>query len=232
MKSTLIIGASSSLGSSVIKTFRESGHDITATYAKSYLNIDNSENISSIHLDLTSNESISKFGIDISTQKKNFDLCIFLAGYLPGNAIEDYKNAEIDKVMSINFSGFVKSYKHILPKFNDNAQVIIVSSVSGQRGSYDPVYAASKAALIAFMKSLSQVSPLKVRANAVAPALISNTSMFNDMDSSRQKFHINQSPTGRLTYPEDLSKIILDISRSHWSNMNGAIVQINGGSYV
>ena len=232
MKSALIIGGSSSLGSMVVKTFLNSDHSITATYAKSSSKIENSKNMTSVHLDLTSDKSINKFASDMSLQNKTFDKCIFLAGYLPGSKIEDYRDSEIDNVMAINFSGFVKVYKLILPRFNDNSQVIIVSSVSGQRGSYDPVYAASKAALIAFMKSLSQVSPLKVRANAVAPGLISNSSMFDDMEPSRQAFHIKNSPTGKLTSREDLSKIILDISMPHWSNMNGAIVQINGGSYV
>tara|TARA_B100000767_G_C19641593_1_gene482804 strand:- start:172 stop:870 length:699 start_codon:yes stop_codon:yes gene_type:complete len=232
MKSILIIGASSSLGGLVVKTFAESGHNILGTYAKSLPNIESEDNINFAHLDLTSQESITNFSADIALKKKAFDTCIFLAGHLPGKKIEDYNNLEIDEVMTINFSGFTKVYKQILLNFNNNSQVIIVSSVSAQGGSYDPIYAASKGALISFMKSLSQVSPLKIRANAIAPGLILNTSMYNDMDPSRQAFHIKQSPTRKLTTPEDLSRIILDISKPHWSNMNGAVVQINGGSYV
>ena len=82
------------------------------------------------------------------------------------------------------------------------------------------------------MKSIATASPLKIRANAIAPGLIENTSMFNDMKLARQKFHIEQSPTKKLTNKEDLSKIILDITKPHWSNMNGAIIQVNGGTYV
>ena len=62
--------------------------------------------------------------------------------------------------------------------------------------------------------------------------MIDETSMFNDMDTARQEFHINQSPTKKLTTKEDLSKIIFDMTKPHWSNINGEVIKVNGGSYV
>ena len=56
--------------------------------------------------------------------------------------------------------------------------------------------------------------------------------MYNDMEASRRSFHVDQATTGKLTNMEDLSKIIVDISKPHWSNLNGAVIQVNGGAYV
>ena len=232
MKSALIIGASSSLGKSVVKNFIDSEYKVLASYADNKLNLQKSERVFPVNLDLTSYDSITNFNSIISKDDWAFDVCIFLAGFLPGKNIEDYKEDEIDKVLAINFSGFSKVYTYIQPKLKDNSQVIIVSSISAQRGSYDPIYAASKGALISFMKSLSQSKPLKIRANAIAPGLIEDTSMYDDMDKSRQTLHVGQTPTGKLTKKEDLARIILDITKPHWKNMNGAVVQVNGGSYV
>ena len=229
MKNVLIIGASSSLGELVVKNFSKASHKIVATYSSTKKNF---KNIDEYKLDLTSNKSINDFSSFIINEKVKFDICIFLSGYLPGKSIEDYTNSELEDVININFLGFAKTFKKILPSFQNNSQLLVVSSISGQRGSYDPVYAASKGALISFMKSIATASPLKIRANAIAPGLIENTSMFNDMKLARQKFHIEQSPTKKLTNKEDLSKIILDITKPHWSNMNGAIIQVNGGTYV
>ena len=232
MKSVLLIGASSSLGRSVSKTFYEAGNKIVGTYCKSPSSILDFENMNSMFLDLSCERSIVEFGSNIQSKGYTFDLCIFLAGFLPGENIQNYENKKIDQVMAINFSGFSKVYKYLEPLFNQNSQVIIVSSISAQRGSYDPIYAASKGALISFMKSLSQVKPLKTRANIIAPGLLKNSSMYNEMEASRRTFHAEQTATGKLTNMEDLSKIILDLSEPHWSNVNGAVIQVNGGAYV
>ena len=232
MGSILIIGASSSLGRSVMKIFSEEGSHVVATYSGAPDKVLCLENISAMCLDLTCDQSISNFSSNIRKKGYTFDLCVFLAGSLPGKNIQNYKNEKLDQVMTINFSGFAKVYRDLESVFNKNSQIIIVSSISAQRGSYDPIYAAIKEALISFMKSLSQVRPLKTRAKAVAPGLVEDSSMYRDMEGSRRAFHTDQATTGKLTNMEDLSKIILDLSKSHWSNMNGAVIQVNGGAYV
>ena len=184
MPSALIIGASSSLGREVVKDFSNSGYNVLASYSSNKKVLRASKTVSPIHLELNSNESISEFTSFISSNGWSFDVCIFIAGFLPGNNLKDYEINEIDEVMSINFSGFSKVFKCLQTKFNKDSQIIVVSSISAQRGSYDPIYAASKGALISFMKSLSQSKPLRVRANAVAPGLIKNTSMYDDMDKT------------------------------------------------
>ena len=230
MKSALLIGASSSVGTSVINIFSEGGYNILATYTNSV--IEKSDNVLPIKLDLSSDRSISNFLDYIKSNKLKFDVCIFLSGVLPGKNLYEYSIEEIDKVMNINFIAFSKLYKDLEKYLNNQSQLIAVSSISAQRGSYDPIYAASKGALISFVKSISQINPNKTRANAIAPGLIDDTSMFNDMDPARQEFHINQSPTKKLTTKEDLSKIIFDMTKPHWSNINGEVIKVNGGSYV
>ena len=157
MRSILIIGASSSLGHSVIKSFSTEGSHIIATFSEAPEKVLRLENMSALRLDLNCDQSISNFSSNIRQRGYIFDLCVFLAGSLPGKNIQNYKNEELDQVMAINFSGFAKVYRELESVLNKNAQIIIVSSISAQRGSYDPIYAASKGALISFMKSLSQV---------------------------------------------------------------------------
>ena len=68
-----------------------------------------------------------------------------------------------------------------MPKLKVKASIIFLSSISGQRGSYDPIYSASKAAQIGFIKSLALWEGSKLRINGVAPSLIDNSSMFKSM---------------------------------------------------
>ena len=83
--------------------------------------------------------------------------------------------------------------------FTKNASVIFMSSISGQRGSYDPIYSASKAAQIGFIKSIALWEGSEIRINGIAPSLVENSSMFNEMPAERQKYHMSQSPTSNFT---------------------------------
>ena len=115
---------------------------------------------------------------------------------------------------------------------NHKSKVIFISSISAERGSYDPIYAASKGALISFMKSISLWSEGKILSNAISPGLIEGSTMFNQMIESRREFHTKNTPSGKLTSINDLSKIIFDITKSNWDNLNGQVISVNGGSYV
>ena len=104
-----------------------------------------------------------------------------------------------------------------------------MSSVAGDRGSYDPIYAASKSAQNAFVKSLATGLAPAVRVNAIAPALISDSHMFQMMEPERRQYHLSQTPTDRLTTKEEIAGVIFDLCGPAWSNLNGQIIRLNGG---
>jgi len=229
-KNILIIGASSSLGESIFNRFDSNLHNIILTCTNK-ISYKVSENTSVYKLDIGSDESINNFrktacGFD------GIDVCIMLPGVLLGKSLLEYKNTEIDYVISVNLSGFAKLIKNILEYFNSGSQIIIMSSISGERGSYDPIYAASKGGLISMTKSLSTSLAPKTRVNAIAPSLINDTTMSNDMDKHRRSFHLKNTPTKSLLTKGDLSNIVYDITKPHWGHLNGAVLRVNGGQYV
>ena len=91
--------------------------------------------------------------------------------------------------METNFSSQVSLFQKLMRLFSKNASVIFMSSISGQRGSYDPIYSASKAAQIGFIKSIALWEGSKIRINGIAPSLVENSSMFDEMATKRQKYH-------------------------------------------
>jgi len=98
--------------------------------------------------------------------------------------------------------------------------------------SFDPIYAASKAAQNSFVKSLSTWMAPNLRVNAIAPGLVDDTNMFENMSVERREYHAAQTPTKKLTTKKDLAAIILELYSPKWSNFNGQILHINGGSHV
>jgi NAD(P)-dependent dehydrogenase (short-subunit alcohol dehydrogenase family) len=157
---------------------------------------------------------------------------ISLAGILPGKNLLEYTFEEIDKVLSINFTGQAKLIRNIVPLLSTNSKLLLMSSISGQKGSYDPFYSASKGALLSFVKSVLPSLPTGATINAIAPGLIQDSAMFKNMTFDRQESHKKQVNSGKLLNQDDLAKIIYDLCQDHWNHLNGACIDLNGGQYV
>jgi len=226
----IIVGASSSIGSSIISKFRSSSTSIIASYF-SKKDIKPEDNIHSVKLDLNKDQSIEEFITEVKSIMPHINTAIFLTGILPGKNLKEYDNADIEKVMTINFTGQAKVIKGILPLLDSDSQIIMISSISAQRGSYDPIYAASKGAILSFVKSLA-VGLGGVRVNAIAPGLIEDSTMYKEMSVDRQELHRQQTSQKTLLHMSDLADVIYDISKIHWKHLNGACIDLNGGQYV
>lgn len=229
-KNILIVGASSSIGGAITSRFRAPSTRIIATYFPE-IKIMHDEFFHPLVLDLDNDISIEKFTKEVFSFCPHIDTAIFLAGTLPGSSLKDYNFANIDKVMKINFTGQAKVIKGLLPLLDSNSQIIMISSISAQKGSYDPLYSASKGAILSFVKSLA-IGLNGVRVNAIAPGLIENSTMYNDMSVERRELHKSQTSNKQLLSIVDLSNIIFDISQDHWKHLNGACIDINSAQYV
>jgi len=221
-----IIGASSSIGSAIISKYRSPSTRIIATY-HSKLNIQHEGNIYHLKLDLRRNKSIENCLKEVHSITSHIDTAIFLAGILPGKNLKEYNRSDMEKVIGVNFTGQAKVIKGLLPLLDSDSQIIMISSISAQRGSYDPIYAGSKGAILSFVKSLA-VGLCGVRVNAIAPGLIEGSTMYKEMLVDRQELHRQQTSQKRLLCISDLADVIYDISQSHWKHLNGACIDLNG----
>lgn len=229
-KNIIIVGASSSIGSAIISKFRSPSTHIITTY-NSKQNIIFEENINHLKLDLKKDQSIENLIKEVKSILSHIDTAIFLAGILPGKNLKEYNLTDMETVMTVNFTGQAKVIKGLLPLFDANSHIIMISSISAQRGSYDPIYAASKGAILSFVKSMA-IGLGGIRVNAIAPGLIEGSTMYQDMSSDRRELHRSQTSNRQLLNISDLSEIIYDISKNHWKNLNGACIDLNAGQYL
>ena len=133
------------------------------------------------------------------------------------------------KNLNINLLSCVQIIKNV--KLSKNSLAIFVSSVSGQRGSYDPIYAAGKSALINLTKSLSSWHAPRNRFICICPGPVKDTPMFNKFSFKRKRYHRISNPNKELLNSKDLASIILNLMEPHWRHANGSIININGGVY-
>ncbi len=231
VRNILLIGASSEVGTEVIKAFLNTEASVVATYKNHRINIEDSR-LTSVKLDLSSSGSMDGLIETVMTTIKTVDVVVFLAAILPGKSLAEYDDSEIVQVMATNFTNQAILLRKLLSLLANGSQILMMSSISAEKGSYDPLYAASKGALVSFVKSLAISLAPKTRVNAVAPSLIQGSTMFYEMTPTRREQHRQETPTKKLVKAADLAKIIVDISTPHWSSLNGVVVRINGGSYV
>jgi 3-oxoacyl-[acyl-carrier protein] reductase len=229
-KNVIIVGGSSSIGNSIISKFRSPSTNIIASYfTKKEIKPD--DRIHPVKLDLNNDQSTEEFIEEVKSIIPHINTAIFLAGILPGKNLKEYDKTDMEKVMMVNFTGQAKVLKGLLPLFASGSQIIMISSISAQKGSYDPIYAASKGAILSLVKSLA-AGLEGVRVNAIAPGLIQDSTMYKEMTADRQELHRRQTVQKKLLSMSDLADVIYDISQDHWKHLNGACIDLNGGQYV
>lgn len=227
----LVVGASASFGCELVTRFVAQGAQVLATTRSGRLT-DAPEAARVEALDLLDSASLDRLADSVVPSFGALDVAVFLAGILPGKPLAAYDDALMDDVMRSNFTAQAALLRRLLPRFNHGAQVWMLSSISGDRGSFDPVYAASKAALVAFVKSLATWLAPALRVNALAPALIEDSAMFEAMTPERRAHHLATTPTGRLTTPAEIAAVIVNLCEPAWANLNGQVIRLNGGAHV
>ena len=229
MDTGVSIGASSSIGQAIASRFAKFDRVITTYSSRTP---EGPQQPNAFHLDLREDLSIERFVDELNKVTSTVEIVIFLSGILPGKDLKGYAFTEVDEVMSINFSGQAKLLIKMLPLVTVRSRLLMFSSISAQRGSFDPIYAASKGALLSFVKSVCSQLPPGARINAVAPGLIQDSAMFLEMSVQRQEFHRQQVPSQQLLGQQALADIVFDICQPHWAHLNGACIDLNGGQYV
>lgn len=104
-----------------------------------------------------------------------------------------------------------------------------VASVSGQTGSPDAAYGASKGAVIALTKSMSlALAHRGIRVNAVAPGIVVSA-MSARIPEERRTSYAAGILLGRFAAPEEIARVIAALATETGSYMTGTIVDVNGG---
>jgi 3-oxoacyl-[acyl-carrier protein] reductase len=226
-KHVVVVGASASIGQSVLEAFTAEGCLITATYRKN-IHRPWPASVTACELDLAIPLDQDRFAAEVNP----IDVLILLPGILPGKNLAAYTDDMAHEVISINFTYQANLVRRLLSVMKEGSQILIMSSIAGERGSFDPFYAASKGALISFTKSLATWLSPRIRVNAIASSLIQGSHMFEEMSLERRAYHIDCSPVKQLLTPVELANVFVDLTKPHWQHLNGAVVRLNGGIYV
>ena len=112
-------------------------------------------------------------------------------------------------------------------------KIINITSIVGHTWNLGQAnYAASKAGIIAFSKSLAiEYAKKNININCVSPGFI-KTEMTNRIDEKFKEAIVSKIPSARLGEPEDIANAVLFLTSSYSDYINGETLHVNGGMYM
>lgn len=163
------------------------------------------------------------------------DIVVSNAGITRDQLMLRMKRSDWDDVLATNLTAaFVLCQAALKPMLKQRAgRIVAISSVVGQMGNAGQAnYAASKAGLIGFCKSLArEVGSRSVTVNVVAPGFV-ETDMTKAVADETQKQWASQIPLGRLGTPDDIADAVCFLASDEASYITGQVLAVNGGMYT
>jgi len=139
------------------------------------------------------------------------------------------------KVLDINLTSTFLMCKYTIKKMlkNKYGKIINITSIVGHTGNLGQAnYAASKAGILAFSKSLAlEYAKKNININCVAPGFI-KTDMTEKINEEFKKKLISKIPSGDLGTGEDVSNCVAFLASDMSKYINGETIHVNGGMYM
>jgi 3-oxoacyl-[acyl-carrier protein] reductase len=241
-QTALVTGATRGIGKAIAIALARSGATVIGTATTN----DGAASITSylteggyrgegIRLDVTEGAAIEPAVADIAERHGQVAILVNNAGITRDNLLLRMKDEEWDAIMDTNLKSAFRLSKAVLRGMMKarHGRIVNIGSVVGVSGNAGQAnYAASKAALIGFTKSLAQeVGSRGITVNCVAPGFIDTDMTRALADAQREKL-IERIPLGRLGAPEDIGHAVAFLASREAGYITGATLYVNGGMYM
>ena len=183
-------------------------------------------------VDVTDLKSVTSAVSEVSSSFGNIDILINNAGITRDNFLLRMKEEDWDKVMQINLKGVFNCTKAVIRGMMSAhwGRIVSISSVVGIMGNAGQAnYAASKAGIIGFTKSIArEVGSRYITANAIAPGFI-KTEMTESLPKQVKEDYLSKIPLGRFGEIEDVCNLVDFLISDEASYITGQVIQVDGG---
>jgi 3-oxoacyl-[acyl-carrier protein] reductase len=246
-KAALITGGSRGIGAAAVRMFAQAGADVVFNYfrnkdAARQVELDarkHGTRVESLQADLGRMKDAKKLVDFTADRLGKIDVLVANAGIWPADdrPIESLGEKEWDEMMRVNLKSVYAVTRFAAARMivQKSGKIIAISSTAGQRGeAFHADYAASKGAIISFVKGLStELARHNILVNCVAPGWV-DTDMAAPILKTKagRKFATSAIPLGRVATAEEIAGPILFLASDLATFITGEILNVNGGAIL
>ncbi|MDA9189913.1 3-oxoacyl-[acyl-carrier-protein] reductase [Alphaproteobacteria bacterium] len=236
-KTALVTGASGGIGEATARHLHAQGAHVvlhgTRLEKLSALADQLGERSSFVAADLSDINAVENIIPNASeVAGRSIDILVNNAGFAKDGLLMRMKNQDWQSVLDVNLTANMVLCRSAMRSMMKSkwGRIISISSIVGVIGNPGQTnYAASKAGVIGFSKSLAQeVASRGITVNIVAPGFI-ETPMTDSLDEKQKNNLLSQVPVGRLGSADEVASAVLFLASNEASYLTGATLHVNGG---
>lgn len=237
-KTALITGASRGIGRAIATEFAKNHANVIVNY---YNDLEEAQGVVdslkkygvesiAVKADVSKFDEVTRMSELIQQKFKKVDILVNNAGIVRDRTLKNMTLEEWYAVINTNLNSVFYVTKSILPLIGEGGRIISISSIVGQYGNFGQCnYAAAKAGIIGFTKSLAkELGKKKITVNAIAPGFV-KTSITKDIPFVRKKIIDYMTPLKGEAEPEDIADVITFLASDKSRYITGAVINVDGG---
>lgn len=247
-KVSLITGAASGIGRATALRFAKEGAAVVC------VDINEAEAIALQRTIESDGGRALGLGMDVSQEEEvrdaidttqstygQLDILFNNAGLSILKPITDTTEADLDRLLSVNFKGLFFGCKHAIPVMAAQGSGVIINTASELAFVGQPLYSAycaTKGAILAFTRALAlECAPKGIRANAICPGPVTTPLLQVEFDLAEDPAAVaaaaaKELPIGRLGTPEDIANVVTFLASDEASYIVGAGILADGGRTI
>ena len=239
-KVSIITGAGSGIGHATAVKFAQEGAKVAVCDIdeKSAVEVareitDSGGEALAFRIDVTDKASIARMVEGVMAKWGRIDTLVNNAGIVQDAQLKKMSDDQFDRVIDVNLKGVYNCTKAVVDIMLEQHSgcILNASSIVGLYGNFGQTnYAASKFAVIGMMKTWARELGKKgIRANAICPGFI-ETPILKQMPQKVVQMMEDRVPMGRLGRPEEIANTYAWLASDEASYINGAVIEVSGGS--
>lgn len=235
----LVTGGSGGIGAATCRALAADGYHVLVGYGGS---ADKAQAVADVcdgaaqrvHVDVTDEASVTA-AVEQATEIGTLAVVVNNAGIADDDLLMRLDPARFDRTIEVNLRGaYLVSRAAIRPMLRArHGRIISVASVVALRGNVgQTAYAASKAGLIGFTKSLArEVARKGITANVVAPGFVT-TAMTDELGDAAREALVDMAPTGRAVEADEVAAAIRFLAADSSGSITGTVLPVDGGAGI
>ncbi|GAB2773849.1 3-oxoacyl-[acyl-carrier-protein] reductase [Streptomyces sp. NPDC054796] len=227
-RSVLVTGGNRGIGLAIASAFADAGDKVAITYRSG----EPPSGFLAVKCDITDPEQVEQAYKEIEEKQGAVEVLVANAGVTRDQLLLRMSEEDFTSVVETNLTGTFRVVKRATRGMlrARKGRVVLISSVVGLLGSAGQSnYAASKAGLVGFARSLArELGSRSITCNVVAPGFV-DTDMTQALTDEQRENIMGQVPMGRYAQPGEIASAVRFLASDEAAYITGAVIPVDGG---